>query len=367
MPVPARNICQITTVHPRYDVRVFEKICQSLAEDYHVNLIVADGKGDEFINNITIHDVGQRHSSRIKRWWYTSRSAYKKAIELNCILYHFHDPEFLFYGLKLSRKGKKVIYDVHEDVPKQTLSKDYINPLLRDIIAGLIKITENFISARLYAVVTATYSINQRFLKINKRSVIINNYPILAGSNSIPFEERQGLCYIGSISRIRGIKEIISSLENIDITLNLAGNFESEELKKELMLDKNWEKVNYFGTVSPGEVVQLLQKSRIGLVTFLPEPNHIESQPNKMFEYMAAALPLIASNFPLWKEIVEGNKCGICIDPNRPEDISNAIDYMMRNQDIAMAMGKNGAKAVSEKYNWSSEKEKLLTLYSSVF
>lgn len=367
MSASSRNICQITTVHPRYDVRVFHKICLSLIADYHVNLIVADGRGNEVIKNVTIFDVGRRNSSRIKRMLFTTRSAYRKAIELDCVVYHFHDPEFLFCGLKLARKGKKVIYDIHEDVPKQTLSKDYINPLLRTIIANLIKITENYISARLYAVITVTHSINDRFLRINKRSININNYPFLVDCDSIQFEERHGLCYIGSISRIRGIKEIVSSLENIDITLNLAGDFESEEFKKELMLDKNWGKVKYYGSVSSEEVIELLKKSQIGLVTFLPEPNHIEAQPNKMFEYMAAALPLIASDFPLWKEIVEGNKCGICVNPNKPEDISNAINYLLMNQDIAMAMGRNGAKAVSDKYNWDPEKEKLLTLYSSVF
>lgn len=363
----AKSICQITTVHPRYDVRIFNKICLSLVSDYQVYLIVADGKGDEVINNVTIFDVGRGNSSRIKRMLFTTRSAYRKAMELDCDVFHFHDPEFLFYGLKLSGKGKKVIYDVHEDVPKQTLSKDYLNPLLRIILARLIKMIENYISARLYAVITVTPFINERFQKINKRSININNYPFIAGGNSIPFKKRSGLCYIGSINRIRGIKEIVRSLENIDTTLNLAGDFESEEFKEELMHDKNWGKVKFYGSVSSGEVIEILKKSQIGLVTYLPEPNHIEAQPNKMFEYMAAALPLVASDFPLWKEIVEGNNCGICVNPNDPEDISKAINYLLMNRDIAETMGRNGVKAVSDKFNWDSEKKKLLTLYSSLF
>jgi glycosyltransferase involved in cell wall biosynthesis len=360
------RICHLTTVHPRYDVRIFLKECIYLTHHYDVYLIVADGKGDEEINSVHIFDVG-KPASRLKRVLCIANKVYRKAINLNCEIYHFHDPEFLFWGLKLARKGKKVIYDVHEDVPKQTLSKDYLNPLLRTLFASLIKITENYISARLYAIITATPFINERFLKINRRSININNYPVISGSTSIPFEEREGLCYIGSISRIRGIKEVVNSLQNIDVTLNLAGDFESDEFKKELMLDKNWGKVKYHGSVSPGEVIEILKKSQIGLVTFLPEPNHIESQPNKMFEYMAAGLPLIASDFPLWKEIVEGNKCGVCVNPKNPEDISTAINYLLMNQDIAMTMGWNGVKAVNDKFNWNSEKEKLLTLYSSIF
>ena len=359
-----KNICQITTVHPRNDVRIFKKICQSLCNEYNVSFIVADGKGDEVIKNIRIYDVGKRYSSRIRRMIFTSRSAYKKAIGLNCELFHFHDPEFLFHGLKLARKGRKVIYDVHEDVPKQILSKDYINPLLRTLLARIIQLIENFVSARLDAVITVTPFINERFSSLNKRSIIINNYPYLMDISPISFEDRKGLCYIGVLSRLRGLKEVISSLDNIETTLNLAGDFESDEFKKELMQDKNWGKVKYSGMVSSDEVIEILRKSQIGIVTFLPVPNHIEAQPNKMFEYMAASLPLIASDFPLWKEIVEGNNCGICVNPNNPEDISGAINYLLLNKDLASIMGKNGVKAVNEKYNWNSEKEKLLALYS---
>ena len=363
----ARRICQITTVHPRFDVRIFNKICLSLVSDFHVTFIVADGRGDEIIKNVTIIDAGRRRSSRLKRILFTSLSVYRRAVELDCEVFHFHDPEFLFYALKLSNKGKKVIYDVHEDVPKQTLSKDYIHPAFRFIIAKMIKLTENYISSRLYAVVTATPNINERFQRINKRSININNYPEKVSENSIPFHDRSGICYIGSISRIRGIKEIVESLSNVDTCLNLAGDFESEDFKEELIYEKNWKKVNYYGIVDPQGVIEILNISQVGLVTFLPEPNHIEAQPNKMFEYMAAALPLIASNFPLWKEIVEGNNCGICVNPANPEDISNAINFLLVNRAIAEEMGKNGVKAVNEKYNWQSEKKKLLTLYSSLF
>ena len=113
--------------------------------------------------------------------------------------------------------------------------------------------------------------------------------------------------------------------------------------------------------------MEILKNSQIGLVTFLPEPNHIEAQPNKMFEYMAAEMPVIASDFPLWKEIIEGNNCGICVNPTNPEDISTAIKYLLINENIALEMGRNGAKAVAQKYNWNMEKQKLLNLYSAIF
>ena len=103
-----------------------------------------------------------------------------------------------------------------------------------------------------------------------------------------------------------------------------------------------------------------------GLVTFYPLPNHVDAQPNKMFEYMSSGLPVIASNFPLWKKIIEGNKCGLCVDPLDPAAIAKAIDYIVSHPDEARAMGENGKRAVYEKYNWGVESEKLISLYRSL-
>jgi glycosyltransferase involved in cell wall biosynthesis len=367
MSVETNTICQITTVHPRYDVRIFQKICTSLASEYKVNLIVADGKGDEEQNNIRIYDVGLRESSRFKRFLFTSYKAYKKALDLNNDVYHFHDPEFLFCALKLRNRGKTVIYDVHEDVPKQTLSKDYINPVIRILLASLIKISENYISARLFAVITVTQSISERFKIRNKQTNVINNYPFIHFEKAIPYSQRFGICYVGIISRGRGIKEIIQSIENIDVILNLAGEFDSEEFKADLLNLKSWSKVVYHGAISFDSAVEIIRKSKIGMVTFLPEPNHISAQPNKMFEYMSASLPVIASDFPLWRQIIEGNNCGICVDPGDPVAISKAVLQLLENPDLAELMGKNGAKAVLTKYNWDSEKLKLAAFYKTIF
>jgi glycosyltransferase involved in cell wall biosynthesis len=95
-------------------------------------------------------------------------------------------------------------------------------------------------------------------------------------------------------------------------------------------------------------------------------PNHIDAQPNKMFEYMSAGLPLIASDFPLWREIVEGNDCGVCVDPADPAAIAEAIDRLVENPDLARRMGENGQRAVHERYNWAIEEKKLLALYDTV-
>jgi len=127
-----------------------------------------------------------------------------------------------------------------------------------------------------------------------------------------------------------------------------------------------WFKVNELGFLNRKQVNGVLSRSRVGLVTFLPAPNHFDAQPNKMFEYMSAGLPIITSNFPLWREIVEGNKCGICVDPLDPKMIGEAIQHIVYHPLEAEKMGKNGRQAVEKKYNWTIEEQKLFKLYKEL-
>jgi glycosyltransferase involved in cell wall biosynthesis len=148
--------------------------------------------------------------------------------------------------------------------------------------------------------------------------------------------------------------------------LQLGGKFSEKETEAEVKSYAGWQLVDELGFVDRVGVKNILAHAVAGLVTFLPLPNHIDAQPNKMFEYMSAGVPVIASNFPLWREIIEGNDCGLCVDPLNPAAIAEAIDYLVNNPVRAEQMGRNGQRAVQERYNWTIEEKKLLELYSSL-
>ncbi|MDD5571453.1 MAG: glycosyltransferase family 4 protein [Bacteroidales bacterium] len=363
-----KKVCLITSVHPRYDIRIFHKECKSLAGFYEVSLIVADGNGDEINESINIYDVGKSTGGRIKRILNTPKKILKKALELNADVYHFHDPELIPVGLKLKRKGKIVIYDVHEDAPKHVFSKDYIPALFKPIFYFILKSIEAYSSRKFDFVITVTKSINERFKKNNFNSIIINNYPIVSElySNSEWKIKQNQIIYAGSISRIRGIIEVIKALDLTGSCLNLAGLFDGNGLLEIAKKEMGWEKVNYLGLIDRTELKRIMEKSKIGIVTYHNAPNHVNAQPNKIFEYMSAGIPVIASNFPLWKEIIEGNNCGICVDPLNSKEIADAVNYLLSNDKIAEEMGKNGRNAVIEKYNWNIEEKKLIEIYNKI-
>ena len=361
------KIAHLSSAHPRDDIRVFKKMCSSLAESgLKTNYVVADGKGDECKNGVNIHDVGLAES-RMSRILCSSKAVYRKALKLDCDLYHFHDPELWPYAYLLKRKRKVVVFDAHEDLPKALLSKYYLNKVSAHILAGFASLIEKFVCSRLDHVVGATPSITKKYSLLN-RATNINNYPILGEFAPLPEKSEQGeIIYLGEISQIRGIKQIVQSLEQLeDVRLNLAGNFVNQGFRKELESLKGWKKVKYWGHVDRTEARNLLSRSSVALVTFLPEPNHLDSQPNKIFEYMSAGLPIVLSDFPLWNEIVETHKCGVCVNPKDPNRIAHAVAQLLDDPTVARKMGENGVNAIEEVFNWKSESFKLFKLYDEI-
>lgn len=358
------KICHITTVHKPSDVRIFYKQCCSLQKNgFYVDLIAPNVK-KKSLKGVKLIGLEPTKNNRLYRIFKLSKVAYVLAIESNADIYHFHDPELLRIGLKLVRKGRKVIYDVHEDLPRQILTKHWINPFLRKTISFLIEKYENYAARKMSAVIGATPHITQRFIKINKKSININNFPIISEfKNSQTKKSINYIVYSGGISKQRGIVEILKAIENSEINLLLAGEFLDPSLESELKALKGWENVNYLGFLKRNEISSLYEKANVGMVTLHPTLNYKDSLPVKMFEYMAAGIPIIASDFQKWKEIIINHNCGITVNPNDPNEIKKAIDYLISNPLKAKKMGENGIKAVKEIYNWSIEEKKLLDLY----
>lgn len=364
------KIAHITSAHPRYDTRIFHKMCCSLVHgSYQVSLIVADGKGDEDIQGIRILDAGAS-KGRFDRIRNAPARVLAKALALQADLYHLHDPELIPVGLKLKRMGKQVVFDAHEDVPKQLLSKPYLNKPMLWGLSKVFAVFESWACKRFDGVIAATPSIRDKFLVINPNTVDINNFPLLGElASSVPWQDKYAeVCYVGDIGKIRGIQEVCAAMGLVqsDARLNLCGEFSEPAVEQAVRSMPGWQKVNEIGFVDRAGVRSVLGRSVAGLVTLYPIINYLDALPVKMFEYMAAGIPVISSDFTLWREIIEGNNCGLCVDPLDSLAIARAIDFLVQNPSKARQMGENGRCAVESQYNWSVEEAKMLAFYDRI-
>jgi glycosyltransferase involved in cell wall biosynthesis len=363
-----KRVVHLTTAHARGEVRIFLKECLSLSSGgYDVHLMVADGLGSAVVDGVTIHDAGA-FIGRFQRMLILPWRMYFKARKLKALSYHYHEPELHFIALPLLFGGSRVIYDSHEDVPRAILSREWINIKLRRFVSKTFELFENFITKRISAVVGATDHIARRFSQMNERSVAINNYPLATeiSDELVGREVNRNVCYIGGISLARGIVEMVNAMEHIDARLILAGPFETDAVEQYVRNLPGWGKVEYRGNVNRKEVHEIMALSQAGLLFFHPEPNHVDAQPNKMFEYMSSGLPVLASNFPLWKLILEDSNVGWQADPLDSNAIAQLIDKVVSDPSTSAEMGRKGRQMVLSQYQWLYEEKKLLSLYSEL-
>jgi len=220
-------------------------------------------------------------------------------------------------------------------------------------------------------IVAATPTIAARFPA--DRTVTIHNFPIaeelINTEQTVPYQERPfHIAYVGAISRLRGAEEMVAAMLHLTqiyplAILNLVGSYRPESLKNELELMASDGQVALWGQQDRPFVRDILGQARAGLVILHPTQSYLDSYPVKLFEYMAVGIPVIASDFPLWRQIVEGAECGLLVDPENPQAIADAIAWLFDHPSEAEAMGKRGQQAVMAQYNWSSEAQKLIDLY----
>lgn len=359
------KVCHITSAHKWDDIRIFRKQCVSLAKAGFETYLLSFDSPSEKINMVNIVNAGTKPVNRISRITKSTKILLFYAKKINADIYHLHDPELLPLGLKLIKNGKKVIYDAHEDLPQQILGKYWIPTLLRKLISNIAKLYLKYAISKLSASVGATPIITEKLVKFNANSINVNNFPLLEelsylNSNS---EKKQIFCYIGGLFKSRGLMEMLTAIENVDAELYLAGNFSPESLELEVRNHAAWHKVKYLGFLERKNVYQLMNSSVAGLVILHPLQSYIDSLPIKMFEYMSSGIPVICSDFEIWKSIVEQERCGICVNPLNVKEISDAMNFLLNNTEKSKLMGINGKKAVLEKYNWQVEEKKLLELY----
>ncbi len=364
-------VAHLTSVHPTFDVRVFQKECKSLANNgYQVTLVAPHGK-DELIDGVQVVNIA-KPGNRILRIFTSTLRMYKIARKMPAKVFHFHDTELIPLGFLLAITGRQVVYDMHENMPGFILTKDWIPAPLRRPVNLTFQLIERLTLNRFHVIFAeSSYADDYKWVK---RSTIVLNYPLadhLLGIKAEKYTEPT-IGYVGDVSVSRGGAVTLAAMEILKargkapkwlcigrIPADLRETIETSAKKNNLDIELT-------GFMKSTEAHPLVARTHIGLAVVDRIPNNTGSLLTKLFEYMALGMPLITSDFPLYKELIEGVGCGICVAPEKPEQLADAIEYLMANPEKAQEMGRRGREAVIAHYSWKTEEAKLLAVYKEL-
>jgi len=363
------RVAHLTSVHNALDHRIFRKECRTLARAGYAVTIIGPHGADGVHESVSIRAIAKPRS-RALRMTQSVWRIYRAAVQVDADIYHFHDPELIPIGLLLRARGKRVIYDVHEDYPRDIQLKSYLPGYARRAIAAIVEVIEASTASRFSAIVTVTPTIAERFAAANKNTVMVRNLPFreeLLDDTSKPWNSRRpAATYVGSISLERGIAEIVEAAgilpESLDATLDLAGN----EVPPQITQMAGWARVRHHGILDQRSTYALLRQVRVGLACQHAVSIFLDCIPTKLFEYMGAGLPIVASNIPFWRQMIEEFQCAIFVNSFNPREIADALEYLLVNPAEAEAMGRRGQEAVASQFNWNSEAKTLVDLYTGL-
>lgn len=367
---PTVRIAHFSTLHPRWDPRIRLKEMTTLSRRLgaELALFVQDGEGDERdAEGFAVIDTGPRERSRLMGMMRGGWRMFRAVRAWRPDIAHFHDPELMPWAALLRLGGVKVVYDVHEDLPRQIRHSPAFPQWLRPILPAFATAFEWIGSRLVSGHVAATPDIAARFDP--RDTVLVQNHPIVEEmhvAGRLPIAERPAeLAFIGGLSANRSMSQMLDAITRVrePTRIAFAGWFSSDTDEAVAKASPGWARVRALGIVDRATVADLLAKVRGGLILFQPLPNNIAGRPIKLFEYMSAGLPVIASDFPRWREIVEGAGCGLLVDPCDPAAIAEAMQWLVDHPEEGEAMGRRGREAILKRYGWDNEGEKLVNFY----
>lgn len=361
-------------MHPPFDIRIFYKECVSLAAAGYPTVLIAPIDKTTVKMGVKVVPI-KLPGNRLLRMLTGPFRMFRLAKQQKAAIYHFHDPELMLTGILLRLAGKKVIFDVHENVRISFLSKDWLPKILARLLAVLYFIGEQGSMLFFNRLILAEES----YLKYYPRakSICVLNFPLVSRPtlSEKNYKAPWRFIYAGVVHPLRGIWEMLEIInmlnrKSIPVSLDLVGELRPESLRQQVedYLNQNSlnQAVTIHGKVDFTEVASLLSKSNLGLSLLHDIPNYRESLPTKIFEYMQHGLPVITNDFPLYKKYVEDTQTGICIDIKKLDEATNRILHLLDDPNSCQQMAKNGMELTQNRFNWSTQEAKLLELYASL-
>ncbi|GAB3897301.1 glycosyltransferase [Spirosoma agri] len=367
------RILHVSTAHPAHDPRLIYRVIPSLAP--HYDLIAALPRTPTGIRN----DVDYRWLPRFRRVWlrliFSHPLVLWYALRIRPNLFHIYDPELVPIARLIQLIFRiPVIYEVHENLYKKADEKSANQGRM---LIRLFFWFDAMAQRRFYLIFTE-HAYLDTYDHLAKPHAIIYNYPLLPFMNTFrkpyaPNQLRPTFFYIGWISLERAFDTLVAGLA---LLKNTYPDFQCHLFGERTLNDRAVEQlpgfttvqdnVHFYGYTDQRHAFVHAAQSTVGIALLKAVGDYPDSYTTKLFEYMALGLPVITSNFPLYRHVVERHQCGFCIDPTDARQLAAVLTYLIEHPAESKAMGERGRLAVENEYNWDSETQKLLTFYQTV-
>lgn len=298
--------------------------------------------------------------------------------------YHAHDLTGLAAARAAQRRhGGRVVYDSHE-IYLESGANVRRPGWLRDRLARM----EQAWIRETVALVTVNEAcgaeLNRRY-QVPGPTVIVHNCPPRWTPPPAPDERLRAATgcpagtsialYHGGFSPHRGLEKLADALlapglEGVHAAY--LGYGSQRGLLESMAGDGRYgDRLHVLAPVPPEEVVGWVSGADVEVMVLEPSTlNHVVSTPNKVFESLAAGVPVVASDFPGLRDILIGDPDGplgaVC-DPADPEAIAAALRSILDLDDGARAdIRRRCLRAAHERWNWETESAKLVGLYASL-
>jgi len=364
------KVCHLSSVHFAIDTRIFFKQCKTLSNFYQVCLI-AIHPIKENIEGIEIIPFKRYHNRKFRVFcsWFIMLI---KALKVKAKIYHFHDPELIPCGLILKALGKKVIWDVHENIADDIYDKHWIK--YRKTAYYVFSFFE-FLACKSFYLILAEKSYLKRYEKKSRQISLVLNYcqiEFFEPHIKTEYKSNGNLFYIGILLENRGIIQILQAIkllkdDGYNFHFHCVGELFSDlnnQIHALPFYDEIKGQLHFYGRKTLDKGYEIAKNMDIGMCLIWPMKNSMESYPTKLFEYMAVGLPIITSNFPLYESVVLENKVGYCVNPLEIESIKKSILDIHNDVEKSKHMGYLGKNKVKELYSWDSESAELIRVYS---
>jgi len=365
------KICMVTTSEIEHDSRILNEAA-ALAKKYELTILA------KRYPLKTSHD---KRPFQIKLIGYVKMPSFllsilssffslmRASLRENPDIFHAHDLDGLLCALPAALlKGKILIYDSHElwsqNYPFSNLKG--IQPLLGPLERILMLKVQKGITVNQSIATFLKKRYHKDFLALRN----ISDFKINRGGMSLrkKYPGKKIILHLGSADEGRGLEQIIEASKFLpkNYTIVFLGGGKTEEKAKEMAKKIGANNIEFLPAVLPSKIISSIKEADLGLaLTQKVSLSYFFSLPNKLFQYLAAQIPILGSNFPEFKKIILQNKIGEVVDPSKPKEIALKIMAMVKGNNL-MKYRKNYQKIEKSQYSWEAESRKLTEYYQKI-